>query len=98
MTSLLGQRLDAPLTVSVPPIQSNPTVVVPTRVGQVYVYDSGKTEQDEYDIPRQEIYDVPPNRGAPVSQYSQEVSPASEPLLQDVCTPHVRVNRNCVLT
>ncbi|MGH0148369.1 UNVERIFIED_CONTAM: hypothetical protein FKN15_012690 [Acipenser sinensis] len=48
-------------------------VVVPTRVGQVYVYDSGKTEQDEYDIPRQEIYDVPPNRGAPVSQYSQEV-------------------------
>ncbi|XP_030059544.1 LOW QUALITY PROTEIN: breast cancer anti-estrogen resistance protein 1 [Microcaecilia unicolor] len=55
-------------------------VVVPTRVGQIYVYDSSKTEQDEYDIPRhllslgtQEIYDVPPNRGTAVSQYSQEV-------------------------
>ncbi|KAG6924231.1 breast cancer anti-estrogen resistance 1, partial [Chelydra serpentina] len=41
-------------------------VVVPTRVGQVYIYDSPKGEQDEYDIPRhllvsrpQEIYDVP---------------------------------------
>ncbi|XP_029464663.1 breast cancer anti-estrogen resistance protein 1 [Rhinatrema bivittatum] len=55
-------------------------VKVPTRVGQVYVYDSSKPEQDEYDIPRhllsmgsQEIYDVPPNRGAPGNQYSQEV-------------------------
>ncbi|XP_043351301.1 breast cancer anti-estrogen resistance protein 1 isoform X2 [Dermochelys coriacea] len=55
-------------------------VVVPTRVGQVYVYDSAKGEQDEYDIPRhllasgpQEIYDVPPVRGVLASQYSQEV-------------------------
>lgn len=56
-------------------------VVVPTRVGQVYIYDSPKGEQDEYDIPRhllssgsQEIYDVPPIRGGLISQYSQEVS------------------------
>ncbi|XP_025055552.1 breast cancer anti-estrogen resistance protein 1 isoform X1 [Alligator sinensis] len=55
-------------------------VVVPTRVGQVYIYDSPKGEQDEYDIPRhllssgsQEIYDVPPIRGGLISQYSQEV-------------------------
>ncbi|XP_037733846.1 breast cancer anti-estrogen resistance protein 1 isoform X2 [Chelonia mydas] len=55
-------------------------VVVPTRVGQVYIYDSPKGEQDEYDIPRhllasgpQEIYDVPPVRGVLTSQYSQEV-------------------------
>ncbi|XP_065272621.1 breast cancer anti-estrogen resistance protein 1 isoform X2 [Emys orbicularis] len=55
-------------------------VVVPTRVGQVYIYDSPKGEQDEYDIPRhllasgpQEIYDVPPVRGMLASQYSQEV-------------------------
>ncbi|EMP31385.1 Breast cancer anti-estrogen resistance protein 1 [Chelonia mydas] len=55
-------------------------VVVPTRVGQVYIYDSPKGEQDEYDIPRhllasgpQEIYDVPPVRGVLASQYSQEV-------------------------
>ncbi|XP_076847788.1 breast cancer anti-estrogen resistance protein 1 isoform X2 [Brachyhypopomus gauderio] len=49
-------------------------VVVPTRVGQMYVYDTPKMEQDEYDIPRhlppsQEIYDVPPTR----AQYSQQV-------------------------
>uniref|UniRef100_A0AAR2JEF0 SH3 domain-containing protein n=1 Tax=Pygocentrus nattereri TaxID=42514 RepID=A0AAR2JEF0_PYGNA len=49
-------------------------VVVPTRVGQVYVYDTGKSEQDEYDVPRhlppsQDIYDVPPTRG----QYNQQV-------------------------
>ncbi|XP_015224078.2 breast cancer anti-estrogen resistance protein 1 isoform X1 [Lepisosteus oculatus] len=49
-------------------------VVVPTRVGQVYVYENPKTEQDEYDVPRhlppsQEIYDVPPTRG----QYNQQV-------------------------
>nr|XP_046250452.1 breast cancer anti-estrogen resistance protein 1 isoform X2 [Scatophagus argus] len=44
-------------------------VVVPTRVGQVYVYDTVKPEQDEYDIPprhqpptQQDIYDVPPTR------------------------------------
>ncbi|MBN3321091.1 BCAR1 protein, partial [Atractosteus spatula] len=48
-------------------------VVVPTRVGQVYVYENPKTEQDEYDVPRhlppsQEIYDVPPARG----QYNQQ--------------------------
>lgn len=55
-------------------------VLVPTRVGQVYVYDSPKGEQDEYDIPRhllpvgsQEIYDVPPVRGGVPSQFSQEV-------------------------
>lgn len=51
-------------------------VVVPTRVGQVYVYDSPKGEQDEYDVPRhlQEIYDVPPTRGLLSNQGSQEVS------------------------
>ncbi|XP_038873407.1 breast cancer anti-estrogen resistance protein 1-like isoform X1 [Salvelinus fontinalis] len=53
-------------------------VVVPTRVGQVYVYDTEKSEQDEYDVPprhmppsqqSQDIYDVPPTR----AQYSQQV-------------------------
>uniref|UniRef100_A0A3P9A855 Breast cancer anti-estrogen resistance protein 1 n=1 Tax=Esox lucius TaxID=8010 RepID=A0A3P9A855_ESOLU len=53
-------------------------VVVPTRVGQVYVYDTGKSEQDEYDVPprhmppsqqSQDIYDVPPTR----TQYNQQV-------------------------
>uniref|UniRef100_A0A671M051 Breast cancer anti-estrogen resistance protein 1 n=1 Tax=Sinocyclocheilus anshuiensis TaxID=1608454 RepID=A0A671M051_9TELE len=49
-------------------------VVVPTRIGQVYVYDTGKNEQDEYDVPRhlpptQDIYDVPPTR----TQYNQQV-------------------------
>uniref|UniRef100_A0A674AVK6 Breast cancer anti-estrogen resistance protein 1 n=1 Tax=Salmo trutta TaxID=8032 RepID=A0A674AVK6_SALTR len=53
-------------------------VVVPTRVGQVYVYDTGKSEQDEYDVPprqlppsqqSQDIYDVPPTHG----QYNQQV-------------------------
>lgn len=55
-------------------------VLVPTRVGQVYVYDSPKGEQVEYDFPRhlistgsQEIYDVPPVRGGVPSQFSQEV-------------------------
>ncbi|XP_042336666.1 breast cancer anti-estrogen resistance protein 1 isoform X1 [Sceloporus undulatus] len=50
-------------------------VVVPTRVGQVYVYDSPKAEKDEYDVPRhlQEIYDVPPTRALLVNQSSQEV-------------------------
>lgn len=55
-------------------------VLVPTRIGQVYVYDSPKGEQDEYDFPRhllsagsQEIYDVPPVRGGVPSQFSQEV-------------------------
>ncbi|KAG9336968.1 hypothetical protein JZ751_029986, partial [Albula glossodonta] len=48
-------------------------VVVPTRVGQMYVYETGKTEQDEYDVPRhlppsQDIYDVPPTR----AQYNQQ--------------------------
>ncbi|XP_060932981.1 breast cancer anti-estrogen resistance protein 1 isoform X1 [Limanda limanda] len=44
-------------------------VVVPTRVGQVYVYDTVKPDQDEYDVPprhspsiQQDIYDVPPIR------------------------------------
>ncbi|XP_075998233.1 breast cancer anti-estrogen resistance protein 1 isoform X1 [Genypterus blacodes] len=51
-------------------------VVVPTRVGQVYVYDTVKPEQEEYDIlPRhqpqtqQDIYDVPPAR----QQYNTQV-------------------------
>uniref|UniRef100_A0A3B4ZCB0 Breast cancer anti-estrogen resistance protein 1 n=1 Tax=Stegastes partitus TaxID=144197 RepID=A0A3B4ZCB0_9TELE len=51
-------------------------VVVPTRVGQVYVYDTVKPDQDEYDIPprhqpptQQDIYDVPPTR----QQYSTQV-------------------------
>ncbi|XP_045438631.1 breast cancer anti-estrogen resistance protein 1 isoform X2 [Pipistrellus kuhlii] len=56
-----------------------PKVVVPTRVGQGYVFEASQPEQDEYDIPRhllgpapQDIYDVPPVRGLP-GQYSQEV-------------------------
>ncbi|XP_008575448.1 PREDICTED: breast cancer anti-estrogen resistance protein 1 [Galeopterus variegatus] len=55
-------------------------VVVPTRVGQGYVYEASQPEQDEYDIPRhllapgpQDIYDVPPVRGLLPSQYGQEV-------------------------
>lgn len=55
-------------------------MLLPTRVGQVYVYDSPKGEQDEYDFPRhllssgsQEIYDVPPVRGALPSQVSRGV-------------------------
>ncbi|XP_058501722.1 breast cancer anti-estrogen resistance protein 1 isoform X1 [Solea solea] len=51
-------------------------VVVPTRVGQVYVYDTLKTDQDEYDVPprhqpptHQDIYDVPPTR----QQYNTQV-------------------------
>lgn len=57
-----------------------PQVVVPTRVGQGYVYEAAQPEQDEYDIPRhllapgsQDIYDVPPVRGLLPSQYGQEV-------------------------
>nr|XP_008953147.2 breast cancer anti-estrogen resistance protein 1 isoform X15 [Pan paniscus] len=55
-------------------------VVVPTRLGQGYVYEAAQPEQDEYDIPRhllapgpQDIYDVPPVRGLLPSQYGQEV-------------------------
>lgn len=61
-------------------------VVLPTRVGGVYVYDTPpQMEQDEYDIlpsrnlppaTQQEIYDVPPIRGGTEStgnQYGQEV-------------------------
>ncbi|XP_067356584.1 breast cancer anti-estrogen resistance protein 1 isoform X1 [Channa argus] len=51
-------------------------VVVPTRVGQVYVYDNVKSDQDEYDVPprhqpltQQDIYDVPPTR----QQYNTQV-------------------------
>ncbi|XP_033940966.1 breast cancer anti-estrogen resistance protein 1 isoform X1 [Pseudochaenichthys georgianus] len=51
-------------------------VVVPTRVGQVYVYDTLKSDQDEYDVPprhqppgQQDIYDVPPTR----QQYNTQV-------------------------
>ncbi|XP_068116873.1 breast cancer anti-estrogen resistance protein 1 isoform X2 [Hyperolius riggenbachi] len=54
-------------------------VVLPTRKGQVYVYDLPKQEQqDEYDVPRhlhqagpQEIYDVPTR--CLVNNYSPEV-------------------------
>ncbi|XP_030907794.2 breast cancer anti-estrogen resistance protein 1 isoform X1 [Melopsittacus undulatus] len=60
--------------------KSQGKVLVPTRVGQVYVYDSPKGEQDEYDFPRHllstgshEIYDVPPVRGGVPGQFSQEV-------------------------
>ncbi|XP_060109636.1 breast cancer anti-estrogen resistance protein 1 [Heteronotia binoei] len=65
--SLDGRVWDAP--------KPQGKVVVPTRVGQVYVYDSPKGEQDEYDVPRhlQEIYDVPPTRGLLSNQCSQEV-------------------------
>lgn len=55
--------------------------MVPTRVGQGYVYEAAQTEQDEYDTPRhllapgpQDIYDVPPVRGLLPNQYGQEVS------------------------
>lgn len=55
-------------------------VVVPTRVGQGYVFETPQPEQDEYDVPRhllgpgpQDIYDVPPVRGLLPSQYGQEV-------------------------
>ncbi|XP_062418967.1 breast cancer anti-estrogen resistance protein 1 [Pungitius pungitius] len=61
-------------------------VVVPTRVGQVYVYDTVKPDQDEYDVlPRHQpptqhdIYDVPPAR----QQYNtqgERVSIQSRPL------------------
>ncbi|KAM9853937.1 breast cancer anti-estrogen resistance protein 1 [Aulostomus maculatus] len=51
-------------------------VVVPTRVGQVYVYDTVKPDQDEYDVPprhqlltQQDVYDVPPTR----QQYNTQV-------------------------
>ncbi|XP_047236825.1 breast cancer anti-estrogen resistance protein 1 isoform X3 [Girardinichthys multiradiatus] len=51
-------------------------VVVPTRVGQVYVYDPVKADKGEYDVPprhqppaQQDIYDVPPTR----QQYSTQV-------------------------
>lgn len=55
-------------------------MVVPTRVGQGYVYEASQAEQDEYDTPRhllapgsQDIYDVPPVRGLLPNQYGQEV-------------------------
>ncbi|XP_072242651.1 breast cancer anti-estrogen resistance protein 1 isoform X1 [Leuresthes tenuis] len=51
-------------------------VIVPTRVGQIYVYDTVKADQEEYDVPprhqpptQQDIYDVPPTR----QQYSTQV-------------------------
>ncbi|XP_034281424.1 breast cancer anti-estrogen resistance protein 1 isoform X2 [Pantherophis guttatus] len=63
------------------PPKAQGKVVIPTRVGQVYVYETPKGEQqDEYDVPRQlqEIYDVPPTRGLMVNRSGQEVydSPA----------------------
>ncbi len=58
------------------PLYFSVQVVVPTRVGQVYVYDTVKPEQDEYDVPprhqpptQQDIYDVPPTR----QQYNTQV-------------------------
>ncbi|XP_060041145.1 breast cancer anti-estrogen resistance protein 1 isoform X2 [Erinaceus europaeus] len=62
-------------------VKQPPKVVVPTRVGQSYVFEASQSEQDEYDIPRhlllapgpQDIYDVPPVRGLLPSQYGQEV-------------------------
>ncbi|KFO73404.1 Breast cancer anti-estrogen resistance protein 1, partial [Cuculus canorus] len=66
-------------------------VLVPTRVGQVYVYDSPKGEKDEYDFPRhllstgsQEIYDVPPVRGGVPSHFSQEVYDVPPSVSKDV--------------
>ncbi|XP_048886842.1 breast cancer anti-estrogen resistance protein 1-like isoform X3 [Brienomyrus brachyistius] len=61
-------------------------VVVPTRVGQVYVYDTGKMEQDEYDVPRhlstsRDIYDVPPTR----NQQHQQVYDIPPTVSKDVC-------------
>lgn len=52
-------------------------MVVPTRVGQVYRYDTTRREQDEYDFPpshlpanqQQDVYDVPPAR----QQYNTQV-------------------------
>ncbi|XP_034391910.1 breast cancer anti-estrogen resistance protein 1 isoform X2 [Cyclopterus lumpus] len=47
-------------------------VVVPTRVGQVYVYDTVQPDQDEYDVlpsTQHDIYDVPPAR----QQYNTQV-------------------------
>ncbi|XP_077938054.1 breast cancer anti-estrogen resistance protein 1-like isoform X1 [Gasterosteus aculeatus] len=51
-------------------------VVVPTRVGQVYVYDAVRPDRDEYDVPprhqtpgQHDVYDVPPAR----QQYSTQV-------------------------
>uniref|UniRef100_A0A8C5SIJ9 BCAR1 scaffold protein, Cas family member n=1 Tax=Laticauda laticaudata TaxID=8630 RepID=A0A8C5SIJ9_LATLA len=63
------------------PPKAQGKVVIPTRVGQVYIYETPKGEQqDEYDVPRQlqEIYDVPPTRGLMVNRSGQEVydSPA----------------------
>lgn len=64
-----------PLALSHQHFLSPAQVVVPTRVGQLYVYDSPKEEQGEYDVPRhlQEIYDVPPTRALLSNQSSQEV-------------------------
>ncbi|PNJ61873.1 BCAR1 isoform 16, partial [Pongo abelii] len=66
-------------------------VVVPTRVGQGYVYEAAQPEQDEYDIPRhllapgpQDIYDVPPVRGLLPSQYGQEVYDVPPSVSKDV--------------
>lgn len=68
-------------------------VVVPTRVGQMYVYDTGNTEQDEYDVPRnlptsQDIYDVPPTRG----QYNQQVTEHKNMLLSSSVSDQMRYN------
>uniref|UniRef100_A0A8C6QI37 Breast cancer anti-estrogen resistance protein 1 n=1 Tax=Nannospalax galili TaxID=1026970 RepID=A0A8C6QI37_NANGA len=66
-------------------------VVVPTRVGQGYVFEASQPEQDEYDIPRhllapgsQDIYDVPPVRGLLPSQYGQEVNTGDSSPTEDV--------------
>ena len=65
-------------------------MVVPTRVGQVYVYDTLKSEQDEYDVvpPRhQDIYDVPPTR----QQYNTQVSDSeAQPVIAQETSPPVK--------
>ena len=76
-----------------------PQVVVPTRVGQGYVFEAPPPEQDEYDIPRhllapgpQDIYDVPPVRGLLPGQCSQEVGVrAGGGVLSSPCLGHCAV-------
>lgn len=74
LTSLLQSKTDCRFNL-LSVLLSLSQVVVPTRVGQMYVYDTGNAEQDEYDVPRhlptsRDIYDVPPTRGL----YNQQVT------------------------
>lgn len=67
-------------------------MVVPTRVGQVYVYDAVRPDRDEYDVPprhqtpgQHDVYDVPPAR----QQYSTQVGHArSTEILHQCCFSH----------